>query len=139
MNEARCASRNKVNGFGGDIHAIVIVASLEQKMLDEPGLTYHLKIDEERNITGIWWQYPQQANLAQRYHDVLINNNTYGRNNSAMALNIAVIVDSHNASRNIWYGFQLVEDQGHHAWMLRCHLESAGRPPKSSYQTMMEL
>ncbi len=128
INQARRASRDKVNEFGGDIHAIV--ASLEQKMLDEPGLTYRLKIDEDRNVTGIWWQYPQQANLARRYHDVLINDNTYGRNNSAMALNIGVVIDGYNASRNIWYGFQLVEDQGHHAWMLRCHLESAGRAPE---------
>ncbi len=128
INQARRASRDKVNEFGGDIHAIV--ASLEQKMLDEPGLTYRLKIDEDRNVTGIWWQYPQQASLARRYHDVLINDNTYGRNNSAMALNIGVVIDGYNASRNIWYGFQLVEDQGHHAWMLRCHLESAGRAPE---------
>lgn len=78
INMARKQARDEVSSLGGDIPAIL--ASLTHKSSAEHSWRYHLKLDENAVVTGIWWQSPLQGELGRRYGDVLINNNTYNRN-----------------------------------------------------------
>jgi len=130
MNEARRKAREEVNSLGGDLHAIL--ETLGVKSANEPGWTYHVKYDGQLNtITGLWWQSPLQGELCRRYSDVLINDNTYNRSNTGFSLNIGIVIDNHGTSRNAWYAFQMIEDHSHYAFVLECHINSAGIPPES--------
>lgn len=123
INDARSKARAEVNVLGGDFAAII--ASLEEK-----GWLRFLKLNEDQVVTGIWWQSPLQGELCQRYGDILINDNTYARNQNGYPLNIGIIIDGHGCSRNGWYALHAQEDVAHHDWVFSCHLQSAGFPPE---------
>jgi hypothetical protein len=123
INDARRKACAEVNSLGGDFAAIIV--SLEEK-----GWLRFLKLDEDQVVTGIWWQSPLQGELCQRYGDILINDNTYARNQNGYPLNIGIIIDGHGCSRNGWYALHAQEDIAHHDWVFGCHLQSAGFPPE---------
>lgn len=127
INNAQREAHEEINSHGGNIQAII--DSLNAKNLESPGWAYHLKLNENSIMTGIWWQSPMQADLAKRYGDVLINDNTYNWNNTGYPLNIGIIIDGHGHSHNIWYALHQLENHAHHSWALGCHLTSAGYPP----------
>jgi len=122
INDARGKARAEVNNLGGDFAAII--ASLEEK-----SWLRFLKLDENQVVTGIWWQSPLQGELCRRYGDILVNDNTYARNQNGYPLNIGIIIDGHGSSRNAWYALHAQEDVTHHDWVFGCHLQSAGFPP----------
>lgn len=122
INDARSKARAEVSSLGGDFAAII--ASLEEK-----SWLHYLKLDEEQVVTGIWWQSPLQGELCRRYGDILINDNTYARNQNGYPLNIGIIIDGHGCSRNAWYALHAREDVVHHDWVFASHLNSAGFPP----------
>jgi hypothetical protein len=128
INNARRNARDVVDDLGGDFAAII--ASLHQKSQESHGWVYHIKLDKDQVVTGIWWQSPLQAELGQRYGDVLINDNTYNRNQHGYPLNIGIIIDGQARSRNAWYALHAKEDIAHHTWVFQCHLQSAGTPPE---------
>ncbi|EDR00234.1 uncharacterized protein LACBIDRAFT_314598 [Laccaria bicolor S238N-H82] len=86
-------------------------------------------LDSQTVVTGIWWQSPLQGELCQCYSDILINDNTYARNQNGYPLNIGIIIDGHGSSRNTWYALHAQEDIMHHDWVFSCHLQSVGFPP----------
>ena len=96
INDARSKARAEVGSLGGDFAAII--ANLEDK-----SWLHFLKLNEEQVVTGIWWQSPLQGELCQRYGEILINDNTYARNQNGYPLNIGIIIDGHGCSRNAWY------------------------------------
>ena len=124
ITKARQEAREAVASLGGDVAAII--ASLQKKIDEEHGWKYDLKLNNSQTVTGIWWQSPLQAELTKRFSDVLINDNTYNRNNSGYPLNVGVVIDNTGTSRNAWYALHATEDLAHHNWVLRCHLDSAG-------------
>ncbi|KAF7345871.1 hypothetical protein MVEN_01609100 [Mycena venus] len=105
-NQARSEARQEVNRLGGDVQAIL--ASLETLSQSEPGWAYSVQMDTNGVVTALWWQSPEQAQLTGRYTDILINDNSYNRNDKQYP-------PIH------WY---------HHtesfAWILRCHLRATG-------------
>ena len=123
-NKARSKARAEVDHLGGDFAAII--ASLE-----EMSWLRYLKLDENQVVTGIWWQSPLQGELCRRYGDILINDNTYARNQNGYPLNIGIIIDGHGCSRNAWYALHAREDIAHHDWVFGCHLQSAGSHPEA--------
>ncbi|KAF7371978.1 hypothetical protein MVEN_00055800 [Mycena venus] len=123
-NQARSEARQEVNRLGGDVQAIL--ASLETLSQSEPGWAYSVQMDTNGVVTALWWQSPEQAQLTGRYTDILINDNSYNRNDKQYPLSIGIIVDSHGRSRNAWYAFQKKEDTESFAWILRCHLRATG-------------
>lgn len=127
MGQARREARQEVESLGGSMHAVI--AKLEELARETHGWLSHIKINKDGVVTGVWWQSPLQRDLSQHYGDVLINDNTYGRNEAGYPLNIGIIIDGHGRSRNAWYAFQALEDHAHHAWVLQCHLDSAGFAP----------
>jgi hypothetical protein len=127
MGKARREARQEVESLGGSMHAVI--AKLEELARETHGWLSHIKINRDGVVTGVWWQSPLQRDLGQHYGDVLINDNTYSRNEAGYPLNIGIIIDGHGRSRNAWYAFQALEDHAHHAWVLQCHLDSAGFAP----------
>jgi hypothetical protein len=127
MGKVHSEARREVKALGGDVASII--ARLQEKIRRGENWTYHLHLDENQTVTGLWWQSPEQAELVHRYPDDLINDNTYNRNQYQYPLDIGVIIDSHGMSRNGWYLFHAKEDTDTHSWVFRCHLDSASSPP----------
>ncbi|KAF8576145.1 hypothetical protein K439DRAFT_1623077 [Ramaria rubella] len=127
LNMARTEGRAEVSRLGGDI--ATVIAHLDFKIADGEGWRYKLQLDDSR-VVGLWWQSPEQAQLAMRYSGILINDNSHNHNQYGYPLNIGIVIDSFEHSRNIWYCFQEREDADSHRWVLRNHLETAGQPPE---------
>lgn len=97
-------------------------------------------------MIALWWQSPTQAELTRRYSDILLNDNTYCRNQYGYPLDIGksscylaalltqsspgIVIDNFGKTRNAWYSIHRSEDTETHNWVLRNHLRSAGRPPE---------
>lgn len=128
INTARATARKDIEALGGDVASII--SSLKKKMDEEHGWRYELSLDETQTVVGIWWQSSTQNELAKRYSDILINDNTYNRNQYGYPLNIGILIDNFGSSRNAWYAFHKSEDTDTHNWVFRCHLDSVGRPPE---------
>ena len=120
INDAHSKAHTEVSNLGGDFAAIIV--SLEEKIW-----LHYLKLDEDQIVTGIWWQSPLQGELCRRYGDILINDNTYARNQNGY--NIGIIIDGQGSSCNAWYALHAQEDVIHHDWVFTCHLQSAGFYP----------
>jgi hypothetical protein len=123
-NKARKEAREAVDALGGDFAAIL--ASLEEKNRTEPGWDYAVQIDEQNTLITIWWQSPTQKQLTRRYADIIINDNSYNRNDKQYPLSIGIVIDSGARSCNCWYALQQKEDTETHSWILRCHLKASG-------------
>ena len=123
INDAQSKARAEVSSLGGDFAAIIAC-------LEENAWLHFLRLDEGQVVTGIWWQSQLQGELCRRYGDILINDNTYARNQNGYPLNIGIIIDGHGCSRNAWYALHAREDVIHHDWVFTCHLQSAGFPPE---------
>ncbi|KAF7354194.1 hypothetical protein MVEN_01107100 [Mycena venus] len=123
-NQARREAHAEIDRLGGDVQSIL--ASLEELSSTEPGWTYSVQTDHNNVVTALWWQSPEQARLTGRYTDILINDNSYNRNDKQYPLSIGIVIDSHGRSRNAWYAFQKKEDTESFAWVLRCHLRATG-------------
>lgn len=78
LNECRREARAEVEALGGD--AASVVESLARKAETEHGWKYAIRLNSDQVLVGIWWQSPVQAALTRRYGDVLINDDTYNRN-----------------------------------------------------------
>jgi hypothetical protein len=86
INAARREAREEVRTLGGDIPS-VLAKLRELKELD-PRWDWDVLLDEKQVVIGLWWQSPIQADLSRRYSDILINDNTYCRNQYGYPLNI---------------------------------------------------
>ncbi|KAJ6485399.1 hypothetical protein C8R47DRAFT_938823, partial [Mycena vitilis] len=123
-NQARKEAYADIEAMGGDIQAIL--NTLEENNRTGPGWDFGLQMDSQNVVVTLWWQSPLQAELTGRYTDILINDNSYNRNDKQYSLSIGIIIDSHGRSRNAWYSFQKKEDTETFAWILRRHLKAAG-------------
>ncbi|KAF8578795.1 hypothetical protein K439DRAFT_1621045 [Ramaria rubella] len=103
INNARARARADVEQLGGDFTSII--NNLQQKVANGEVWTYSLKLDDNGKVVGLWWQSPEQAALSRRYSDILINDNVANRNQYAR------------------------EDANMHTWVLRNHLDAAGKHP----------
>lgn len=128
IHKARDKAREEIKSLGGDVSTII--TRLEERIANGEGWVYHLRLDDKQTVVGLWWQSPEQVELGQRFHDILINDNTYSVNQHAYPLNIGIIIDNHGMSHNAWYALQAKEDIDSHTWVFRCHLDSARSPPQ---------
>ncbi|KAJ7637922.1 hypothetical protein DFH06DRAFT_1432525, partial [Mycena polygramma] len=123
-NQARKQAHADIEALGGDVQAIL--STLEENNRTGPGWDYGIQMDSQNVVVTLWWQSPLQAQLTGRYTDILINDNSYNRNDKQYSLSIGIVIDSHGRSRNAWYSFQKKEDTETFAWILRRHLKAAG-------------
>jgi hypothetical protein len=123
-NRARREAREEIDALGGDFAAIL--ASLEEHNRTEPGWVFFVQLDSQNVLITLFWQSPKQAQLTGRYTDILINDNSYNRNDKQYPLSIGIVIDSHGRSRNGWYAFQKKEDAETHEWIFGRHLKVSG-------------
>lgn len=128
IDKVRREGREEVRALGGDIPAVI--SALQEKIRNGEAWTFHMQFDENGTVTSLWWQSPEQAKLSRRYSDILINDNTYNRNQYQYPLDIGIALDNSSMSRNIWYCLHAREDLESHNWVLQRHQESAGQPPE---------
>ncbi|KAJ7163677.1 hypothetical protein C8R46DRAFT_1279373, partial [Mycena filopes] len=91
-NDARREANAAVDALGGDVASIL--ASLEELNRTEPGWDYSVQMDSNNEVVSLWWQSPDQAALTRRYSDILLNDNSYNRNDKQYPLSIGIIIDS---------------------------------------------
>ncbi|KAF5376134.1 hypothetical protein D9615_007698 [Tricholomella constricta] len=127
ITKARSDSRNEISAAGGDF--IAILAALKEKS-DTAGWNYDVLTDETNTVTAVFWQSDTQVELGRRFHDILLNDNSYNRNNCGYPLNLGIIVDSYGKSRNVFQVIHAREDAQTHSWVLRCHVKSARAEPE---------
>jgi len=100
MAKARSDARNEIAAVGGDFNAIL--GFLEEKARNE-GWKCEVLTDGTNTVTALWWQSDLQNQLSQCYCNILLNDNTYNRNNCGYILNVGIIIDSFGKSRNAFY------------------------------------
>ncbi|KAF9064330.1 hypothetical protein BDP27DRAFT_1199253, partial [Rhodocollybia butyracea] len=83
---------------------------------------YDIMLDAQQKVMGIWWMSPEQVKLAQRYWDLLLNDNSYNHNQYGYPTDIGIVVASDGRSCNIWYAFHESKDIDTHNWVFHNHL-----------------
>ncbi|KAJ7123891.1 hypothetical protein C8R43DRAFT_840170, partial [Mycena crocata] len=128
INAARKEANEVYLALGGDMPSVL--AKLRELRELDPRWDWDVKLDEHQVVIALWWQSPNQAVLARRFYDILINDNTYCRNQYGYPLNIGIVIDNFGSTRNCWYAVHRSEDTETHNWVFKNHLRSAGRPPE---------
>ncbi|KAJ7252653.1 hypothetical protein C8J57DRAFT_1519965 [Mycena rebaudengoi] len=99
LNAACQKAREEVNALGGDIHAVL--SKLQELKEIDPRWDWDVLLDEK-----------------QTFIDILINDNTYHRNQYGYPLNIGIGIDNFRKTRNLWYAIHRTEDTETHNWVL---------------------
>ncbi|KAF8161944.1 hypothetical protein K438DRAFT_1776222 [Mycena galopus ATCC 62051] len=92
INTARKEANQLVQELGGDIQTVF--ARLRELKEEDPRWDWDVKFDENHVVVAIWWQSPTQVDLARQFYDILINDNTYCRNQYGYPLNIGIVIDN---------------------------------------------
>ena len=75
---------------------------LHELNLEGEGWFVDYRQDSDGTITALFWASPEQVQLAQRYHDILLNDNAFNRNQYDMPLNIGIGISQDASSVNLW-------------------------------------
>lgn len=77
-----------MQALGGDIPSVL--AKLRELKDVDARWDWDVKLDEKGVVVALWWQSPTQVELSQRFYDILINDDTYCRNQYGYPLNIGI-------------------------------------------------
>ncbi|KAG6825545.1 hypothetical protein H0H92_003318 [Tricholoma furcatifolium] len=77
---------------------------------------YDVKTDSNNTIVAIFWQTDIQVALGRHFSDILLNDNSYNRNQYGYALNMGLIIDSFGKSRNVFQSLHAIEDSQSYSW-----------------------
>ena len=127
ITKARSDAREVTASMGGDFAAIL--ADLKDKS-EAHGWVFEAQIDASNTVTGLYWQTAEQVQLCQRYSDILLNDNSYNRNNVGYSLNLGLIIDNHGKSRNAFQVLHASEDSRTHSWVLRSYSKYSKAAPE---------
>jgi hypothetical protein len=146
INSARKKANEEVQALGGDIPSVL--AKLRELKDVDARWDWDVKLDEKGVVVALWWQSPTQVELSQRFYDILINDDTYCRNQYGYPLNIGnfnittlrlnlirhplpgIVIDNFGRTRNCWYAIHRTEDTETHNWVFKNHLRGSRRPPE---------
>src|SRR6266511_1437766 len=105
---------------------------LIQLQREEHGWFVEAKLEgEDNHLTGLFWMRPSQIDLWQRFHDVVINDNTAKTNKYNMYLSLTIVVDNHAHSRMAATAVVSDETKETYQWILECLLRATnGLAPK---------
>ncbi|CAB5217345.1 unnamed protein product [Rhizophagus irregularis] len=92
----------------------------------------------ERRLSGIFWMSPFQQDLYQRFHDVVLNDNTCKTNKYNMYLSVFMVRDNYGKFRNV--ANALVEDEmaSTYIWILKCLMEATDKTTPKAFWTDSE-
>lgn len=106
---------------------MAILADLKKRNDNHEGLHWNVKYQESTGVVLVlFWMSRDQIELAKRYRDILLNDNTYNRNQYGYALNIGVVIDGFGHSRNVYYAVQADETSTSHEFILQEYLSVIG-------------
>jgi hypothetical protein len=92
---------------------------------EEHGWFVEAKLEgEDNHLTGLFWMRPSQIDLWQRFHDVVINDNTAKTNKYNMYLSLTIVVDNHARSRMAATAVVSDETKETYQWILECLLRA---------------
>lgn len=117
----------------GDLDSGSLLNNLFEKMTENPDwkvFVHHF--GNERHLSGVFWMSPEQQDLYQRFHDVLLSDNTCKTNKYNMYLSIFMIKDNYGKFQNVANAF--VEDKmaSTYTWILQCLVKANNNlTPKS--------
>lgn len=115
MNKLRLRKVTAMAENGGNFPSIIKL--LLELSAEDPGWVIELHTNERGEYARLFVMSPEQVSLAQRYSDVIINDNALGRNIFHYALGIFVVIDGRGASRNLAFGLSSHENIDSHRWM----------------------
>jgi hypothetical protein len=74
----------------------LLLNSLFEKMTEDPCWKVFIRHSgNERRLSGIFWMSPSQQDLYQKFHDVILNDNTCKTNKYNMYLSVFMIRDNY--------------------------------------------
>ena len=115
-------AHQSVEELGGNL--VAVVEKLTKLKNDDHRWVVHFEIDKTtRQFERLFWMFPKQVSLAQRFSDVIINDITMARNKYGLPLNVFVVIDQFFATRNIAYALHSSETANEHQWALDCLFE----------------
>jgi hypothetical protein len=106
-----------------DAHRIDRELSLKQAVNEN--FTYIRDVDKEQRLQRMFWQTPEQKQLYQQYHDVVVYDTTASTNYFKLPLHVFVIVDSFFRTRLIGCALTTSETVEDFEWTLRSFCEAA--------------
>ena len=112
--------------------AAITYDKLIQMQRKEHGWFVEARVEgEDNHLTGLFWMRPSQIDLWERFHDVVINDNTSKTNQYQMYLSLTIVVDNHGRSRMVATAVVSDETKETYQWILECLLHATnGLAPK---------
>jgi len=103
---------------------------IQERAREEEGWFVATELDFMGRLRRIFWMSPSQISLYRRYHDVVLNDNTFKTNRFNMALNVFVVVDTDGKNRLVACCLMSTEKIEDFSWILQQLLiASDGRYP----------
>jgi hypothetical protein len=87
-------------------------------LADQTQWYYETRYDDANHLTGLFWMSPNQRDLYQRYHDVVVNDTTAKTNRLGMQLNCFVVVDAMFKTRLVACALTRQETEQDYNWIL---------------------
>lgn len=106
-----------------DNDAFLLLEMLENCQKEDPGMFIAKKLKQGR-LFHIFWMDSRQRDLYQRYHDVIVTDNTSGTNKYRMALCFFVGVDNRNHTQVFAQALLSDETSASYTWVLEQLLEA---------------
>src|SRR5579862_697564 len=106
-----------------DNDAFQLLEILENYQKEDPGMFIAKKTKQGR-LFHIFWMDSRQQDLYQRYHDVIVTDNTSGTNKYRMALCFFVGVDNRNHTQVFAQALLSDETSASYTWVLEQLLEA---------------
>ena len=78
-----------------------------------------IELDSKGRLKRIFWMTPSQRTLYGRYHDVVLNDNTFKTNRFNMPFNVFVVVDTDGKNRVVACSLTSAEKTEDYAWILQ--------------------
>ena len=101
---------------GGDLAAVY--GHLKECADTDPGWHYEFDTYPDGRFRRLFFMSPEQFLLAQKFSDVIIHDNTMGRNQFNLPLGIWIGIDGNGHNRNLAYCLCDDETYESHAWAL---------------------
>ena len=131
--------RKNCNNDDEELDSGLLLHTFFDKMTKDPRWKVFVRHSgNEHHLSGIFWMSPSQQDLYQRFHDVVLNDNTCKTNKYNMYLSVFMIKDNYGKFRNI--ANALVEDElaSTYIWILQCLMKATNDTAPKSFWTDSE-
>jgi predicted XRE-type DNA-binding protein len=122
------ASLSSPKGVGDAQH---LVDKIRLKQKEDMRWVLDYQLDEAGRLLNVFWMSPDQVDKAQRYHYVLLHDNTYNSNRYRLALSLFASVDKYLKTILLAQGLMPEhEDAKDYTWHYQTYLKHVGYAPR---------